>query len=146
MDLISLFLGLLKDVMGNIPQEVVTLFMISTLVYLIRRLTLLEETFTKSNSFLQEEMKTTREELAKTEENLQGLLEKISTDLTEELAAQKRDIEENYKISLRSVIVNDQFEYQHRLETYDEYKALGGNSFIDDYVKNLKRKREESGG
>jgi hypothetical protein len=66
------------------------------------------------------------------------------TGIQNTLDKMKEDFEENvqeatagsYLLILKLVIMNEKLPRSTRLEYYDEYKTLGGNSFIDDYVKN----------
>lgn len=47
----------------------------------------------------------------------------------------KQSLKEQTMMILRQGITNTNYPREHRLDLYDRYKELKGNSFIDDYVK-----------
>lgn len=135
MELITVFLELIKTAIGQIPNELVTLFILSTLLYIIRKIAKLEKTVADNNIELRVQLEEHRKEREQAEEQLQIALNKLSVNLTAELQKQEEGLKENYLLSLRTAIINESFPVHYRLEKYDEYKALGGNSFIDSYVR-----------
>jgi hypothetical protein len=52
---------------------------------------------------------------------------------------QKEESEKALMLALTCVITNTEFDRQERIDAYEEYKTLGGSTWIDDYVtKHLK--------
>jgi len=45
----------------------------------------------------------------------------------------------NYLMTLRLLIVSDEVPAEEKMKRYDEYKRLGGNSWIDNYIENVVR-------
>ena len=51
---------------------------------------------------------------------------------------------ENQRLTLRGLVTNESLPDEYRHMSYDRYKALGGNSWLDKYVdENLNSKREK---
>lgn len=51
---------------------------------------------------------------------------------------------ENQRLTLRGLVTNESLPDEYRHISYDRYKALGGNSWLDKYVdENLNSKREK---
>lgn len=73
---------------------------------------------------------------------LDMLTEKINKldMLTEKIDKLAADTKDNKKALLRLQIISDATDLKTKLMLFDEYKALGGNSYIDLYIEQLKKK------
>lgn len=60
--------------------------------------------------------------------------------LTEKIDRLAADTKDNKKALLRLQIISNATDLKTKLMLFDEYKALGGNSYIDLYIEQLKKK------
>lgn len=91
----------------------------------------LDERFEESDCArrkVEESLEDSHQRLDRTKQAIENLNKAIEEDIADQLLEQK-------KLALRQGIVNEAFPKEHRLELYDEYKRLKGNSFIDKYVR-----------
>ena len=51
----------------------------------------------------------------------------------------QQSTKKNYLMTLRLLIVSDEVPAEEKMKRYDEYKRLGGNSWIDNYIDNVVR-------
>jgi hypothetical protein len=51
----------------------------------------------------------------------------------------------NYLMTLRLLIISDEVPAEEKMKRYDEYKRLGGNSWIDNYIDNVVRPKINGG-
>jgi hypothetical protein len=56
---------------------------------------------------------------------------------------QAEEAQKAYLLALKCVITNRALGWQTRLEAYEEYKKLGGNSWVDVYVTKLLKDVED---
>jgi hypothetical protein len=61
----------------------------------------------------------------------------------QELENLRGETREYYMLALKCVITNKELNQQARLDAYDRYKKLGGNSWVDAYALKYLRNIEE---
>lgn len=135
MEIISLLIGEISKWMDSIPVEFLLTIMLALMGYLVKRVNQIQKNFTDDIDDLRSQQACIKEESIQSTRELKAALSKLSKDLQGELEDLQMKINESYKLSLRTAIVNEGFPDEFRLEKYDEYKALKGNSFIDKYVR-----------
>lgn len=144
MEVILLLLGELMKWIGSIPMEFFLTVILVLIAYLVKRINQMQNNFTDEISGVRREQAALKEEYLHSAEELKAVITKLSIDLGQELENQKEGLAKNYLLALRTAVVNDSFPKSYRLEKYDEYHKLGGNTFVDEYVKNvLLKEREE---
>jgi hypothetical protein len=83
-------------------------------------LDLLEKNFAELKEYIRTEIAELKEFY---KENFEQIKTKIEVDY-------RKDI-------LKTIITNENLSLEYRMQAYDEYKDLGGNSWIDRYVKTI---------
>lgn len=131
-----LFEAILKW-LSDLPTEFLFTIIILMILFLGKRIIGIEKSFELEVKGIREQQVAMQDEYKQSAAELKAAIQKLAQDLGEELTLQKEDLAKNYLLALRTAIMNDSFPKSYRLEKYDEYHKLGGNSFIDDHVQNV---------
>lgn len=143
MEFILLLLETIFGFFKLIPMEVLLSVFIAALLFLVRKVSSIETTFSEDVKTLREDQAEMRREYAQLGNELKASIAKLAKDIEGDMQKQQKDLRKSYMLGLRTSIVNESFPRIYRLERYDEYKELGGNSFVDDYVQKLRRESDE---
>jgi hypothetical protein len=102
-------------------------------------LDLLEKNFAELKGY-------TRNEIAELKEYTKKEISELKEFYKENFEQIKTKIEVDYrKDILKTIITNENLSLEYRMQAYDEYKDLGGNSWIDRYVKEIEAKKAREG-
>lgn len=142
MEFILLLLETIFGFFELIPIEVLLSVFIAALLFLTRKVSSIETTFSEDVKTLRDDQAEMRREYAQLGNELKASIAKLAKDIEGDMQKQQDDLKKSYMLGLRTSIVNDSFPRIYRLERYDEYKELGGNSFVDDYVQKLRRESD----
>lgn len=142
MEFILLLLETIFGFFKLIPMEVLLSVFIAALLFLVRKVSSIETTFSEDVKTLREDQAEMRREYAQLGNELKASIAKLAKDIEGDMQKQQKDLRKSYMLGLRTSIVNDSFPRIYRLERYDEYKELGGNSFVDDYVQKLRQESD----
>lgn len=143
MEFILLLLETIFGFFKLIPMEVLLSVFIAALLFLVRKVSSMERTFSEDVKTLRDDQAEMRREYAQLGNELKASIAKLAKDLEGDMKKQQDDFKKSYMLGLRTAIVNEFFPRSYRLERYDEYKGLDGNSFVDDYVQNTLRKESD---
>lgn len=144
MEFILLLLETIFGFFELIPMEVLLSVFIAALLFLVRKVSSMETTFSEDVKTLRDDQAEMRREYAQLGNELKASIAKLAKDIEGDMQKQQDDLKKSYMLGLRTSIVNDSFPRIYRLERYDEYKELGGNSFVDDYVRNTLRRESDN--
>lgn len=137
MEAIQILFETILKWLSNLPTEFLLTIIILMILFLLRRIIGIEKSFELEIKGIREQQATMQDEYKQSAAELKAAIQKLAQDLGEELILQKEDLAKNYLLALRTAIMNDSFPKSYRLEKYDEYHKLGGNSFIDAHVQNV---------
>lgn len=107
--------NIIKAINAEIPYQVIIIGLIIAFIYVSREL---NQKLNKNQEYMIN--------IEGSFDQLCGNFKTMVQDATEESSI----------MLLKLLIINKSIPRSARLEYYDEYKKLGGNSFVDDYVKN----------
>lgn len=137
MEAIQILFETILKWLSSLPTEFLLTVIILMILFLARRIIGIEKNFELEIKGIREQQATIQDEYKQSSAELKAAIQKLAQDLGDELASQKEEIAKNYRLALRTAIMNDSFPKSYRLEKYDEYHKLGGNSFIDAHVQNV---------
>lgn len=137
MEMIQILFETVLKWLSNLPTEFLLTIIILMILFLLRRITGIEKSFELEIKGIREQQAAMQDEYKQSAVELKAAIQKLAQDLGEELTSQKEDLAKNYLLTLRTAIMNNSFPKSYRLDKYDEYRKLGGNSFIDAHVQNV---------
>ena len=137
MEIFSILLETLLKWFEQIPVSFSMTVLVGVVLFLVRRLTSVEEKIGSEIKNVREQQVIMRQEYYEQSAELKAAIERLSKDLREEIKKQEEAQIESYKLALRTAITNEQFPDYYRKDLYKIYQAVGGNSFIDGYVRDI---------
>lgn len=137
MEVIQILFETVLKWLSNLPTEFLLTIIILMILFLLKRIIGIEKNFELEIKGIREQQIAIQDEYKQSAAELKAAIQKLAEDLGEELISQKEELAKNYRLALRTAIMNDSFPKSYRLEKYDEYHKLGGNSFIDAHVQNV---------
>lgn len=143
MEIFSILLETLLKWFEQIPVSFSMTVLVGVVLFLVRRLTSVEEKIGSEIKNVREQQVIMRQEYYEQSAELKAAIERLSKDLRDEIKKQEEAQVESYKLALRTAITNERFPNYYRRDLYRIYQAVGGNSFIDGYVRDM---LQEEGG
>lgn len=137
MEVIQILFETILKWLSSLPTEFLLTIIILMILFLLKRIIGIEKNFELEIKGIREQQIAIQDEYKQSAAELKAAIQKLAEDLGEELISQKEELAKNYRLALRTAIMNDSFPKSYRLEKYDEYHKLGGNSFIDAHVQNV---------
>lgn len=133
MDFLIHLAELLSPLLKGLPAGALFAIMLSIQIFTMKD--------NKKQSVLsQERHEKTSEEIADLKETNSKEFKKIKEELdyikNVALVQLKEEQLDNRKLTLRALITNSTLPVEYRLRSYDEYRSLGGNSWVTEY-KNI---------